>query len=251
MEELYTRIEDYLDDRLDATQRAAFEAEARADPALTEALARLRETRERLARQWAGEKADADLAATLSRLGEQHFAAAPAGRPTFRKFSTFGRLAAWAAAASVALLLAWVFWPSAREQRLYADYRRFPEAGFVTRSNDPAQTPLARATDAFNQGDYAEALALLQQRLQTPPDDPEVRLFAALCQLELGRTREAAAAFEQIRATPGAWAGEATWYLALTYLKEKNRAQCAATLREIDPGEAHYEEAQKLMMNYK
>lgn len=246
MEELYTRIEDYLDNRLDAEARAAFEAEARADTALAQALAALREARERLARQWAGEKADQALTATLSRLGEQHFGAAAAPPLTVRKSANFRKLA-WAVAASVAILLMWLFWPSNPERRLYAEYRRFPEAAFVTRGDQPDQTDLAAATEAFNRGDYDQALAILQRRLQTPPDDPEVRLFAALCQLELGQTREAAAALEQIRAAPGAWAGEATWFLALTFLKEKNRDRCAETLRQIAPGAAHYAEAQRLL----
>lgn len=242
MEEIYTRFEDYLDGRMDAGQRAGFEAELQADAELAEAFALAREARERLGRRWASETADAGLTATLTRLGERHFG----GGAQSRRPWVVRRWPWLAAAASVALLLVWLVWPPA-ERRLYARYRDFPEASFTTRAGEPADDGLAEAAAAFNRGDYAAALPAFERRAAARPDDLEARLFAAFCLLELGRTAEARAVFSQIGATPNAWAGEAKWFLALSFLPEKDREQCAAALRAIGPGEPHYAEAQQLL----
>ena len=241
MEERFTRIEDYLDGRLDEAGRAAFEAELATDPELAQLLALAREARERLARHWAAEDADRALNTTLKRLGKQHFNSPAAARPWLVR-----RWPQLAAAAAVAALLIWVAWP-AGETRLYARYREFPEAAFVVRSTEPGQAELAEATAAFNEGDFAKALPVLEKYSQTHPDDREIRFFLALCQLELGRTQEAVTGLRQISNTPNSWAGEARWFLALAYLKEKNRAQCAVVLRSIPSGGAHFEEAQELL----
>ncbi len=247
-EELYTRIEDYLDDTLDAAQRAALEADVQTDPALAEALAQVREARTRLARQWTQEDADRALTGTLQEVGRQHFtsnADAMSAVVTPR-----ARLPRWwpllAAAACLVGLLIWFFRP-AQEANLYAQYRHFPEAAFVTRAtDDSAQTDLAAANTAFNAGRYADALPLLQHYLASHPKDLEKRFFAALCQLELGQTTEATTAFQQLRTAP-AYAEEATWYLALAFLKEKNNAQGGEILRQIPRSSRYYNEAQQLL----
>ena len=38
----------------------------------------------------------------------------------------------------------------------------------------------------------------------------------------------------------GAWVSDARWYLALSYLKEKDRPRCVETLRGIPPDDPHY-----------
>jgi len=248
-EELYTRIEDYLDNTLNAAERAAFEADVQANPALAETLAEVREARSRLAGQWMHEDADRALTGTLQQIGRAHFKGHAAADPAMTVVLRARPRRWWplvAAAACLIAVLIWFFRP-AGETTLYAQYRQFPAAAFGTRSTEnPTQADLAAADAAFNAGHYADALPLLQRYLATHPEDLEKRFFAALCQLELGQTTEAASAFQQLRIAP-AYADEATWYLALTYLKEKNEAQCAEVLRQITRDARHYDAAQQLL----
>ncbi|MEO6036863.1 MAG: hypothetical protein ABIQ93_00535, partial [Saprospiraceae bacterium] len=195
-EDLYTRIEDYLDHQLDAAARTAFEAALSADPELAEALAQVSEARTRLGRAWAQQEADDALHNTLQQLGREHFSNAVAGSPNPPLVAVRGRRWWIAAAAAVfAILLIWFFRaPSPAD--LYARYDQFPEAAFGTRAiGDSTQLNLVAAETAFNAGRYLEALPLLQRYLTSHPADQEKRFFSTLCQLALGQTPDAALFF--------------------------------------------------------
>ncbi len=244
-EELYTRIEEYLDNTLDEPARATFEAEARADPALARALAEVREARASLAAYWKQEAADRALAATLRQAGREHFAGStPEKNAESSAPMTLQRY--WPALAAAACLAGLLFWFFGRQtqggndDKLFAQYRHYPEAAFTTRAaGDSAQIDLGAAERAFNGGRYAEALPLLQAYLETHSDDLEKRFFVGLCHLELGNYNEAITNFQVLRSSANAYQGEAVWYLALTYLKQGNKEQCANILRQLPPGSGH------------
>ena len=227
---------------LSDAERTAFEAEARADPALAEALAL---ARERLARQWAHEGKESALRRTLSDLGKQHFGGDKTNSPPPLRSA---RTRWWMAAAAAALaLVVWLSWPPGADA-LYERYRIFPEAAFALKSsNISAAQNLDAAAKSFNAKDFAPALSALNAHLSAMPDDLEARFFAGLCQLELGQFDASEATFQQIISPENVWSGEARWYLALTYLRKKKRGQCKEILHQILPGDAHHAAAQELL----
>lgn len=252
--ELYTRIEDYLDGALGEQERLAFEAELRADPALASALATVRETRERLRRQWADESADDALLDTLKLLGAEHFQAARSADKKSGGARMFRLPQAWwaAAAATVAVLIAaWFFLRPPAHERLYAEYREFPEADFTVRGADPSGRQLQDAAEAFNRRDYAAALPAFQNYLSSQPDDAEARLYEGLCYLEMKQYVAAAAVFQQLGTTPNAWADEANWFLALGYLRQNKRPECVRALEGIRAESSRYQQAQTLLARLK
>jgi tetratricopeptide (TPR) repeat protein len=240
MEERYARIEDYLEGKLDETGRLAFEAELLTDPDLAQALLRTREAHDRLARQWASESHEQALKQTLKNMGSRHFGEHATTRNPLRAYLKWFL----AAAAVLVALLVWLKWPSEQET-LYAETRRFPAAAFTLRGNTDQN--LGKAAQAFNREDYPAALALLQNHLGNRPDDLEARFFAGLSQLELKRLEEAEATFRQLSAGRNAWAEEARWYLALTLLRKGKTGDCMDILQQIQPGGAHFAEAQTLL----
>ncbi len=243
-ENLYIRIEDYLDGLLSADERQAFEAEVRDNPAAAQALATVQEARERMRRHWNTEVADAALRATLQDVGKAYFKSEAGSSSGGARIFQLPRTA-WAAAAALALLVtAWFFLRPPAHERLYADYRSFPPADFTLRGDAPAAPDAAAA---FNAGNYQQALEQLQQRLAAQPDDLEAQFFAALCQLELKNYAAATAAFQAISAGASAWSDEARWYLALSHLRSNDPAKCAEVLRQIPDTSSHYAEAQALL----
>ncbi|MBK8922273.1 MAG: tetratricopeptide repeat protein [Saprospirales bacterium] len=248
--ELYTRIEDYLDGVMNAQARQAFEAELHADPALAEALATVQEARERLRRQWMDEQADTALLSTLYQLGKSHFTGSS---PADKKSGGGARIfrlpqAWWAAAAAMAILVvAWFFWRPPAQERLYVQYRAFPEADFAVRGGGSAEQPLQLAAEAFNREDYAAALPALRNYLQRWPDDTEARMFAGFCYMELKQFDAATTIFEQIGGSANAWSDEANWSLALAYLRQNKRSECIVALETIAPANGRYGDAQDLL----
>ncbi|MBK8426586.1 MAG: hypothetical protein IPL27_11715 [Lewinellaceae bacterium] len=132
---------------LTEAERTAFESELQSDPALATALQQMRETRERLARQWAQEGADAELRHTLKDLGQQHFIEK---QPTTRRVVS-GNWWRAAAAAVAAILVAWFVWPAGDED-MYERFRQFPEAGFSEKGS--SEQTLSGAEKAFNAKEY-------------------------------------------------------------------------------------------------
>lgn len=247
--ELYTRIEDYLDDALDDQQRLAFEAEVRSDPALARQLSVVREARQRLIAQWANEPADSALLNTLQQIGSGHFKSGNASSQ-----SGGGRLfrlapAWWAAAAALAatVVAAWFFLRPPAHERLFAQYGAFPEADFTVRGDSPATNDLSAAEDAFNRKDYPDAIRLLKTYLADHPEDAQARLHAGLCHLELKQYPEATAIFTEIGGSNNVWADEANWFLALTYLRQDKRTECSRVLKQIPPDSGRYEQAKELL----
>jgi len=241
-ETYYGLIEDYLDGTLGEEERTIFEAKALADPELAKALDKLRMVRERLGHQFRQEKSTTELRKTLSILGEQHFNKPdPATSLTFRRYYMRWALVA---AAFISLLIA-VFFLRTGNNDLYKEYRKFPEAGFVTKGNNISE--LAGVDQAFNNGEYEIALNMLTAYLINNPADMEARFFAGLCAMELDRFSLAEASLKQILTTTNSWSKEARWYLALAYLKQKRTKECHELLSQIDSQESHFKEAQSLL----
>jgi len=251
MEEMYARIEDYLDGAMPEAERAVFEADLAADTALAVALADVREARERLPRHWALAPDEAALRKTLEPLGQQFFGKNARSRPAQppKPGGSAHSLWLWLTALLAAALLAWLLWPKAEsEQRLYAEFRRFPEASFTLKSSGATSSQtLAQAETDFNQKNYAAALLTLRAHWAAQPEDLEARFFMGLCELELAQTEDAIATFSATADSGGVWAGESRWYLALSHLRNKNRAACAEILQKIQAGQPHYEEAKKML----
>ncbi len=247
---LYTQIEDYLDGWLNTDERQAFEAALKANPELALALTTVREARERLRKQWEQAPADAALKETLEGLGAGYFKSTGASKKLNRGGGRIFQIppAWWAAAASLAILFAaWFFLRPPAQERLYTQFREFPEADFTVRNTDPGQQNLQNAAAAFNTKNYADALQKLQNQVATDPENLEARFFSGLCFLELKNYAEATAVFQPISNSANAWADEARWYLALSYLRQNQRDKCAEALRQIPENSGHFSEAQQLL----
>jgi anti-sigma factor RsiW len=242
MEDLYLRIEDYLDGLLPEAERAAFEAALQHDEALAEAFQLVSEARRRLRPDAQAGAREQALKQTLAELKGKYFEAqAPSAERPKRKFNI------WLPAVAAALgLLGFVWWwlrPPLSE-RLYADYRSFPEAAFTNRAQN---SPLGNAESAFNQKDYAAAAAALQTWLQESPDDTEARFFYGLALLEQGKSENARQVFSALFNPPNAWTPELQWYTALSFLRENRILECKAVLQNINPGKPHFDTAQQLL----
>lgn len=231
-------LDQYFNGQLAPEAAAAVQARSRTDAEFG-AEFDLRHRMDQWLRQEAGRNA---LRETLSQTGAAHFKAEMQARPggLFRNRSAL----AAAAALAVIALATWFLWPAGAPA--YGDYARHAPLYLVERG--PGQDdPAAAAEAAFNRQDYATALTALDQVLARQPEQLTALLYKGITLLELQRPAAARAVLTPIAGGNSALRGEARWYLALSYLQEKNTAACAEALKSIASGEQRYEAAQALL----
>lgn len=224
-EDLQDRIDRYVLHRMDPAERARFQALLRTDAGLRREVAEQQKMAALL------EKAgDRQLKERLDRVYADVTASEPAG---VRRLRPGMPRAAWAVAASVvllvALLLGWWARPQATPGDLFAQYYR-PATYLVTRNQEATN---ATGGALFNQGNYRQALEAFRANLWQNPDADYDLLYAGLCYLELGAYGRAEASFNRVAGRSQLLRGQATWYLALTYLKKDEVEASKTELRKL------------------
>lgn len=153
----------------------------------------------------------------------------------------------WAAAlaAGLALILSAIWFFDQTGMPEYRQYAQHAPLSLTVRGQ--ADEPISNAEKAFAAKDYAQALNALEQVAAANPDNITAQVYIGICLLELDRAAEARAILAPIALGQSALRGEANWYIALSYLKEKNYEACKSNLQFIDQGADHYEAAQDLI----
>ncbi|HEX8529419.1 MAG TPA: tetratricopeptide repeat protein, partial [Cytophagales bacterium] len=214
-EDLQDRIDRYVLNRMDGDERAQFEALLHVDAGLRGEVAGQQKIAALL------EKAgDYQLKKRLDQVYADTVGRENAGA---RRLGTGLPRTAWAVAASVVLLVALLLWlwgrPATTPDELFTEYYR-PEPYLVTRGQ--ADAPPGGAF--FNQGNYRQALEAFGANLRQNPGADYDLLYAGLCYLELGDYGRAEESFTRVAGRSQLLRGQATWYLALTYLKHNEVA---------------------------
>lgn len=241
MEELYEKIEGYLDGSLSPEAQKAFETRLATDADFAGEVKLFAAVRSGISQRLQNEEKDRRLENEL-----QAVAAAFFPRPVKKSFQISRRFLLLAAGiALIGMVGAWfVFSPLNKD--LYTTYAKIPPAAFTTKSAGSTAQQLPAAEAAFNKGRYDVALPLLDAYLTDHPDDTEIIFYRALCQLQMGQLPAAQAAFESISSGATAFNLDARWFLALTLLRQKDEAACREVLKRIPPESTYYEKAQEL-----
>lgn len=156
----------------------------------------------------------------------------------------------WVAAAASVLLVAVAAWFLAVPTRPdYGQYAQHEPLSLTLRG--VADQAASTAEADFNAKNYAGALTALEQLLKEQPGNLTGRLYQGICLIELGRGAEARAVLTPMADGNTALKGEAIWYVALSYLKDKDTAGCRAALLRLREGDDHYEQAQQLLKKLK
>lgn len=183
------------------------------------------------------------LSDKLNAIGTEYLAEMSAKSPELpRLHLRRRRWALLAAALALAAAAIWFLRPQPPSYRQYADHAplQLTELGAGEQLASEAET-------SFNRKDYASALRALRALAQNDPDNPTFRLYEGICLLELGRPAEARVVFEPIAEGRTLRRADAVWYLALSYLAEKDIGQCRAALLRLESGDDHYRKAQELL----
>jgi cytochrome c-type biogenesis protein CcmH/NrfG len=242
MENQTETIDKFLRGELSAEEKAAFETQLASDTALAEELA-LQQDMERFLSKRAQRSA---LQGQLTQMGPEFFQTAPlqiASRQT-----PVWRWAVGIAATVLLLVFAarWVFQPS-----LYSQFAQHPQLALVEKSASASKST-AELEQIFNNGDYQRALPLLQVYTAQHPADAQGKLYLGICFLEEKKYTEARQIFGALQQDASASIADfATWYLALTALREGDKAAARELLKKIGPESEFSEKAGDLVKRLK
>ncbi len=152
------------------------------------------------------------------------------------------------ATAAIAAIL--VMFNPFQQQDLYNQYASHQPISLTEKSTGSDAGTNAEQT--FNQKNYALAYENLTIYLQENPEDQKAQLALGISALESGKTEEAISIFETINAGSSALKNYGTWYLALSYLKQKDFEKAKAWSRQVpDSDKVLFEKAQNLLGDLK
>ncbi len=239
-------LHDYFNGLLTPDDARHVEDRAHSDADFGEAF-RLQQELEAFPKSQAPRKA---LKTTLDRVGQDYFSetetsvSTPNTTPTMIVKSNARRWMALAASLTVVAAAVWFFLKP--EANLYEQYAQHAPLALTERSNAP-QDDVAAAESAFQQKQYAKALTALDRLLANNPEHLTAKLYKGICQIEMGNANEARLTLTPIASGASALVEEAKWYIALSYLKEGNKAACETALRDISPSGDRGGDAERLV----
>ena len=161
------------------------------------------------------------------------------------------------AAASVLILIGsqLFFNQSLSNQELYDKYVGLDELpSFTVRdSDDEIQQQLSKGEQAFDTGNFQEALPIFESALENQKNNRLLYIYLGLTQTELKLYNEAEITFNNLKETNGQNADIALWYQSLLYLEQDDVSKALEGLKTIglDPNNPYHEEALKLMEDLK
>lgn len=90
------------------------------------------------------------------------------------------------------------------------------------------------AFNAFERGNYQESVEFFRQLLDMDKSDPSTQFYMAMCEIELDKLNKSKQILKElIKENNHVYFEQAHWYLALTYLKQKERKKAKRILKII------------------
>lgn len=237
-EEAYIRFESYLNNEMLEQERLDFESELRDNSQLKESFELYKETTAFVKQKFSPETIE--FKKNLESISNGYFAE---GKKKTKIFSI--RPWHYAAASVLVLLGTWIFNNNSMPE--YGDYSQHENASFIERGT--SNENLKDAQDFFNKKEYAKAAASFEKMGNL--DNPEYQYFYAIALIETNQYKKAEGLLEGIRQGASVYKNKATWYLALSKLKQLDFKECKVLLQQIPQDAEDYDEAQELIKHLK
>ena len=235
-EEVYISFESYLNDEMTQTEKELFEQKLNSDNQFRESFNLYKETTAMLENKF--DSKTIDFKENLKSISKSHFSESKEDKSRVINFKPFY----YAIAASV--VLAFGTWFMMQGNPEYGDFNQHENAYFTERGSIIKNLRLAQ--NAFNEKNYKVAIENFEIVLKDY-DKPEVRFFYGISLLEENRYAEAETNFTTIQKGTSVYNDKATWYLALSKLKQNQFEECKNYIKQIPEDAEDYAKAQKLL----
>lgn len=235
-EELYIGFENYLNNEMLPEEKLAFEQKLAEDDMFRENFELYKETTQFLDAKFSTEKAD--FQQNLQSISTAYFKEDQTKKAKVIVFKPWQ----YAVAASVTILLGtWFFMQNADPQ--YGDYNQHESAYFTERGLDDVY--LKEAQNFFNAKDFQSAVLSFEKVEDLK--NPELQYFYAIALIETNDFAKAEVFLNAIKAGNSVYKDKATWYLALSKLKQNKTEDCQLLLKQIPSEAEDFNKAQELL----
>ena len=228
------RIEAYLQDRLSTKEKAAFEADVKADPALLEALNLFK-----LEQQAMKLSAQDELRAQFKEWKKEKESGAKIIKPQFQRRRRFTTLSV---AASVILIVGFgfAFWQGSQRSNMTLAEEGFVSSNRADRNNISPDSPLLIVWDTLEAGDTEAALAILARLKETPFKESALLLEGELYYQQEDWAK-ANTAFQELIDTRGNITNvqKAEWNYANSLLASGDTDAAKSLLQKMEAQEGH------------
>ena len=243
-------INRYFGGEMNEAESKAFEEQMQEDAELKHVVALYRDVNQTLQMKLHPGEKESALRNTLGEIRNDFFSKKIEDRST-AKVVQFRR-SRWIAAAAavyigIVMLTVWAPWK--KTGSLYDQYAAI-DMPAVTERGTPADTLaklLKEATDDFNNKKFAEAVPVFNSIRQMDSSNVFIQFYYGVALLQSGQTAASRQQLTELYNGHSLFKYDAAFYMALSYLKEKNNVACKEWLSKIPADAGLYGKAQELM----
>ena len=234
----YDMINRYIDGEMNAEELKAFEQQMQQNADLKKEVELFREVNETLKMKLHPDANELALRDTLEEMRDQYFQS-KAKVVSFKRYR-------WMAAAAV-LLIAFVsitLWAPWKKD-LYKQYAYIKMPG-VEERGVPGDSLLRDITAKFNKEKYTEIISSFEIILKSDPQNSFLHYYYAIALLMDGQVEKSRTELSQLYNGSSTFKFDAAFYMALSYVKAKDKVKAKEWLDKIPVDAAIHEKAQAL-----
>jgi hypothetical protein len=250
----YDMITRFLEGGMKTDERRSFELSMEQDADLKKEVELCREMRETLQKELYPDAGEQAFRATLQQVRAEHFRTAnpsgtplPSGARQPGKFVLISRSIRWWAPASVAaaailILVIWQPWTPDL-------YSRFAETSMppVAERGGTEDSLLAAATTKFNAREFAASIPDFRQLLSLDSSNSYAQFYYSIALLRTDSLDKSRGILMRLNSGGSLVKYDAAFYLALSYLKERDTARAIHWLQTIPADASSYPRAKELL----
>lgn len=234
-EERFIEFDQYLANELSAEEKISFEKQLSEDQELATSFEIFKELHLHLENKFGNAAELNSFKKNLKSISKEHFKTKKSKVVAFKPWQ-------YAIAASVAVLMGLFFFQNINPS--FDDYNNPEMATFVERGDVNENLKLAQ--DAFNAKVFKTAIPHFEAILKEKKS-PEIQYFYAVSLLETNQFQKAETNLSELQSGTSIYATKATWYLALSKLKQKEYDSCKKILLTIPDDFEDYDQVQELL----
>jgi hypothetical protein len=227
----------YVDGEMDAQEQKDFELQMQSDAELRQYVEQYRQASIALSRHLSPDKNLDNLKQTLGSLNQQYF------KPE-AKVVSFKSYTRWISAVAAMLILGLIVFNPWRKS-LYEEYSTATTMSVAERG-EGTETNLEKAAAFYNNKEFIPAEKLLAKEYASDTKNSLVAYYYAITLIEDKQEAKARPILKQLYNGESAFKYDAAYYMALSYVKQQDKAHAKIWLQKVPVGTTNYKKAQEL-----